>query len=253
MSHFLLKTFVVICLASVLTAGGIKASDYFTTKELCPADMVPVMHVPGITCVDRYEAIPDSSCPQAQPATPQATLGNLAIPTCKPVADYSDLEPWRFVAREEARILCARSGKRLPTAAEWYNLALSADTSDCRLVDDEPRKKVSCATTDGVYDLPGGVWEWVSDDIDGKVFSGRDLPESGYVAGVDASGIATQTTTTPQSIFGEDYVWISENSGIMGMVRGGFYGSGADGGIFALQANVPPTFASAGIGFRCVR
>jgi hypothetical protein len=78
------------------------------------------------------------------------------------------------------------------------------------------------------------------------------LPVSGYVLSVDSSGVASQTGTTTSDLFGSDYARFPE-SGVFGMVRGGFYGSGEDGGIYALQANIAPTFASAGIGFRCVR
>lgn len=36
------------------------------------------------------------------------------------------------------------------------------------------------------------------------------------------------------------------------MMRGGFYRSGEDGGIYSIHADIEPTFSSGAIGFRCV-
>ena len=41
--------------------------------------------------------------------------------------------------------------------------------------------------------------------------------------------------------------------GVRGMIRGGFYGSGEDAGIFAQNMSVALDSRTAGIGFRCVK
>ncbi|MCU0678239.1 MAG: SUMF1/EgtB/PvdO family nonheme iron enzyme [Candidatus Pacebacteria bacterium] len=253
-----MKRFLVLCsivgVASVLTAGGIRATDYLAaTDTICPADMVPVDAVPDVLCVDAFEARATEACLHTVPDSPQATKGNLAISTCIASGDGADL-PWRYIAREEAALLCARSGKRLPTAAEWYALALPTSLTDCNFDAPGPvvKTNTTCRTPQGVAQMPGNVWEWVSDDIFDAAYRGRILPPSGYISSVDSDGVATVTSTTSDEAFGADYARIAD-LGVHGIVRGGFYGSGEDGGIYALQANIAPTFASAGIGFRCVR
>ncbi len=245
---------VVILGAMVVTFVGVRASDWLVTPAVCPDDMVVVDSVPGVTCVDRYEAGPDSSCPHALTENPQQTAGNLAVPTCLAKADENTV-PWRFVAREEARQLCARSQKRLPTSQEWYEMMVATDMTNCVLDESSALpagERQTCKTPVGVYDGVGNVWEWVSDDVVDGVYNNRLLPKDGYVTAVDATGVVVETNETANSSFGGDYVRTS-SSGLFGMVRGGFYQSGEDGGIYALQANIAPTFSSAGIGFRCVK
>lgn len=250
----LLILVLVITIASGLTAVGIKATDYLTAGEgVCPADMVLVEAVPGVMCIDKAEARAATACLHLVPQSPQATEGNIALPTCTATGD-GESEPWRYVTREQAALLCARSGKRLPTAAEWYQVALLSSLDACVLASNGPDAATvsDCRTPSGVVHLPGNVWEWVSDDIRDSTYDGVTLPPSGYVASVDRAGVATVTSTTSVELFGSDYARFAD-AGVYGMVRGGYYGSGEDGGIYALQANIAPTFASAGIGFRCVR
>ncbi len=245
---------VVILGAMVVTFVGVRASDWLVTPAVCPEDMVVVTAVPGVTCVDTYEASPDSSCPHALTENPQQTVGNLAVPTCLAKAEENTI-PWRFVTREEARQLCARSQKRLPTSQEWYEIMVATDMTDCVLDESSALSsgdRPGCKTPGGVFDGVGNVWEWVSEDVVEGEYNNRLLPKDGYVTAVDATGVAIETSELPDDGFDGDYVRTS-NSGLFGMVRGGFYRSGEDGGIYALQANIAPTFSSAGIGFRCVK
>jgi formylglycine-generating enzyme required for sulfatase activity len=103
-----------------------------------------------------------------------------------------------------------------------------------------------------VYDLIGNVWEWTRDDAVSGTYNGRPLPQSGYVAQVDQSGIAVISTSSPDHMFADDYLWTSDE-GSFGMLRGGFYASKSDAGVFALHAETLPTAPGAGIGFRCVQ
>lgn len=254
MMQRLAMSVLVAVVATAFTAVGLRATDYLVAVDgVCPSDMVPVQAVPGVLCVDKAEARAASLCPWSTLSGPQATADNIAAHTCTVVAD-GDHEPWRFVTREQAALLCARSEKRLPTAREWYQIALSSRLEGCNFTTNRPDPSIasSCVTSAGVMHMPGNLWEWVSDDVRDGAHDGTMLPPSGYVVAVDQAGVATVTGTTSDSLFGEDYVRFAA-SGLYGMVRGGYYGSGKDGGIYALQANVVPTFASAGIGFRCVR
>ena len=63
-----------------------------------------------------------SATPNNQPDTKR----NLENQNCAAVSEKG-VTPWRFITREEAGLACARSGKRLPTAAGvvpscgWYS------------------------------------------------------------------------------------------------------------------------------------
>jgi formylglycine-generating enzyme required for sulfatase activity len=100
--------------------------------------------------------------------------------------------------------------------------------------------------------MVGNVWEWVNETVSGKTYRDRPLPDEGYVYEADAGGIAITTQTDSGSeLYGKDYFW-SKSDGVFGMIRGGFYGSGDDAGLYTINASVPTNFATQGVGFRCV-
>jgi len=92
----------------------------------------------------------------------------------------------------------------------------------------------------------------VSDDVIDGMYNAAKLPESGYVTQVDSAGMATVANTEPQELFGKDYFW-SRGEGAYGIIRGGYYDSGTDAGVYTVHADTLPTSASAGIGFRCIK
>jgi formylglycine-generating enzyme required for sulfatase activity len=103
-----------------------------------------------------------------------------------------------------------------------------------------------------VSDIIGNVWEWVDGQVQEGQFDGRALPAEGYVAVVDSQGIVLETAAAPQEAFGADYAKTS-NAGVYGIIRGGFYGSKTDAGIFAQNLSVPLDLRADGIGFRCLK
>jgi formylglycine-generating enzyme required for sulfatase activity len=103
-----------------------------------------------------------------------------------------------------------------------------------------------------MYDLIGNAWEWTSEDVIDGMWNGRTLPQSGYVRQVDQSGVAVVSDAVPQEGFYGDYFW-SKPTGAFGMMRGGFYGSQSDAGVYTLHAETLPTTAGAAISFRCVQ
>ncbi len=174
------------------------------------------------------------------------------MPESKP-----DVTPWRFVSLTQAQQLCARAGKRLPTNDEWYRaVSGSTDTASCAIDtggSPVPTGSSSCIAPSGVHDMVGNVWEWIDETVTDGRYDERTLPASGYVSLVDAEGVVVSTTANePSAEFGEDYAWVDE-TGLRGILRGGFYGSGADAGVFAQNLSVPLDFRSAGVGFRCVK
>lgn len=254
--------------AVVLSTLGIQAADYtngITTRLLgsahtsgvqaCGEGEVMWRSGDTVMCVDAFEASPAPDCGASVIGSAIDTQSNIAL-GCGVVSAEGQV-PWRYVTYTEARQLCARTGKRLLSAHEWYELAVGqSDTATCvtNAMDGAPAPTGSqeCRTPSGVADLVGNLWEWVADTTNDGVYEGRPLPESGYVDLVDASGVVVRTTTLPNPVFGNDYAW-TEREGIHGMLRGGFYQGGDDAGIFAQNLSVALDFNAAGVGFRCGR
>jgi hypothetical protein len=252
--------------AVVLSTVGIQASDVvggitgrFTGSVVvkdgpCNQHEVLLRFGAYAVCIDTYEASAASACPYQIVSGDNASVLNVESSACIPVSEPGR-EPWRFVSYTQATQLCARVGKRLPTSDEWYRVAIGqAQTDSCVLGAAAPSLtgSASCASPLGVHDLVGNVWEWMGDTVaDGRV-NDRYVPQSGYVELVDDSGVVLRTSNQPVAAFGDDYAWVSYE-GVRGILRGGFYGSGSDGGVFAQNMSVTLDFATAGVGFRCVR
>jgi hypothetical protein len=263
-----LKVGAVIFCAVVITALGIDAADTLSGKSgsmlgqliatedsTCPEGMTEVFVGQTFSCVDTYEAAPSTACSFANISSKQDTQTNINIAECA-ATSISDVSPWTYVNREQAQVLCMRAGKRLPTASEWHTIALGTpDTQACNTDGGGVASSGShedCRSAAGVYDAIGNVWEWTDDDVIQGNYSGRMLPEEGYVAQTSSDGVATMTSGTAPEEFALDYVWTNA-TGVYGMMRGGFYRSGDDGGVYAIQAETLPTAATVAIGFRCVR
>ncbi len=263
------KLTLVVVGAVIVTALGIDATDTITgsrgtllsqlissENSACPVGMAVIENGVSMRCVDIFEASVGEDCPILDPGNTIQSNTNVGTGTCLPESK-NDVMPWRFVTRDQAMQLCARAGKRLPTSREWYTLSLGmSDTeSSCNVQSKsvlQSGSKTACVSPHGVFDLVGNLWEWVSDDvIDGK-YEERTLPVDGYVAQVDQSGMATVVETSSQALFGGDYFW-SQEAGSFGIIRGGYYDSGVDAGIYTVHADTAPSSGSAGIGFRCVK
>ncbi|MBY0310045.1 formylglycine-generating enzyme family protein [Patescibacteria group bacterium] len=252
--------------AFVLSTVGIQASDMangisgklmgsaVTSSGPCNEHEVLLRFGAYALCIDSYEASPAHTCPYRSATGDSATVSNVETPACVPVSQPGQ-EPWRFVSYTEATQLCARAGKRLPTAQEWYRVAVGqADTESCVLDATSPALtgSANCVSPLGVHDLVGNVWEWMGDTVSDGMIEGRHVPMSGYVELVDDGGVVLKTSNQPVPAFGDDYAWV-QHEGVRGMLRGGFYTSGSDGGVFAQNMSVALDFAAAGVGFRCVR
>ncbi len=264
------KVAMVICGALVVTALGIDASDTLTgrsgtmlgqlvgstaTEGVCPEGMIQVQAPTTFTCVDIYEASPGDSCAAINSRNPISFGEILADVSCS-ATSVSDSVPWRYVTREQAALACARSGKRLPTVQEWYQVALGTpdDENLCNIATGELSESGTfseCISAAGIYDAVGNVWEWTTADVFNATYDGRPLPMEGFVTQVDSFGVAV-ATANKKNDFTNDYFW-SEPEGVFGMIRGGFYGSHEDAGVYAVQAATKPSTLGAAIGFRCVK
>ncbi len=264
-----LKVGAVIFGALVITALGIDAADTLSgsrstllgqvissgKESVCPDGMVQIPMAESFTCVDIFESSTDKTCPHQNPINEIETRENLESVTCK-AASEPKKDTWRFITREQAQTACIKAGKRLPKSDEWYMVSVGTldSAQGCNTNSSGPHKTDAdgkCVSALGVHDTIGNVWEWTSDDVINGRYQGRDLPESGYVVQVDSQGVAVLSNTVPSDLFYSDYFW-SSHEGVFGMMRGGFYGSKSDAGVYAVHAQTLPTTAGTAIGFRCV-
>ncbi len=228
----------------------------FATESTCPDGMVVVRGETSAYCIDVYENGVGATCPFPEPFSVSDTASNASAVGCS-VVSAAGVQPWRFVSRTQAEQLCARVGKRLPTAHEWYQAALgTVDTAEnCNSMSgtlSRTGSKSACRSGIGAFDMVGNVWELTTGQVQNGTLDMAVLPPSGYVAEIGRDGLASDTTSTPQQLFNDDYVWTNA-TGTYAVMRGGYYGSRADGGLYSMQAAVANSFASAAVGFRCVK
>lgn len=236
------------------TLQGIDSRAGVGGSSLCPQGMAHFSGSEGQLCVDIYEASVAAACPHTSPRNVFESEKNASTDGCY-AASIDRRVPWTYVTLAQAQRLCAASGKRLPTSDEWYTLALGTTGEECQMEGSEPREsgESGCRSSAGVFDMVGNVWEWTNETVNGNMYRERALPSEGYVHEADASGIAITTDSSVGSeLYGSDYFW-SKREGVFGMIRGGFYGSGNDAGLYTVNASVPTNFATAGLGFRCVK
>lgn len=263
-----LRFFLVTAGIIFLTSFGIDAADMLggnslsalgivadrVTEGSCPSGMTQVSKGGDDMCVDTYEVSPSSECRFQTLSHLSQTDQNLAQVDCVPVSK-PDADPWTQVTYHQAKELCAKAGKRLPANSEWYEAALGTVESGC-LVDEDTVSQTGsageCRSGAGVYDMVGNVWEWVEASVEGGSYEGRILPAEGYVANADDAGVASETTEQPGGGFGNDYFW-SQSEGSLAMIRGGFFGSGSDAGLYSVHADVAKNFSGSSIGFRCIK
>lgn len=236
--------------------GGTMLAQLIGTRSLCPSEMVEIKTGTTFSCIDRYEVSPGSGCVYISPGNTEETTQNIVDKKCRPQSVAGAI-PWRHVARAEAEQLCARVNKRLPSAEEWYRAALDTEAGQCVTTESavtETGSKTGCQSAVGAYDMVGNVWEWVADDVVAGQYRSRPLPPSGYVEQADAGGVATKTGegSSGGGPYGNSYFW-ARTDGIYGMIRGGFYGSRGDAGVYTIHAYTPAEFTGEAIGFRCVR
>ncbi len=265
MKSKLIKATLTVVGAVILSTVGIYAADHIQgieggisnlanvrTANGCSEGAVPLKVRDQMLCVDLYEASPSTKCPHAVLNSAIESERNVTTKECLS-ASVPGATPWNYVSLSQAQRICAASGKRLPTSDEWYHIALGTTPESCVVQSSAVGKTgtEACVSSVGVYDAVGNVWEWVDENVVGNTYDGRELPKEGYVTSVDARGVAITSGESPDELYGKDYFW-SQQEGVFGMIRGGFYGSGEDAGLYTANASVPTSFATQGVGFRCV-
>jgi formylglycine-generating enzyme required for sulfatase activity len=276
----LLRWIVVTVCTVVLTTLGLNAFDNRDTPQnsmlgaaygaiageasKCPKDMVFVGAAGGGFCIDKYESSAGDSCTSSNPASKSQSSDNIAITACKPVS-VAKKTPWRNISRDQAELACARAGKRLPTAPEWYKAALGTPdggeptSNSCNIglrgagSLDETGTRTECVSAAGAYDMVGNAWEWMQETVTDGEYMGKTLPPEGYITGINGDGIPVATNhDVPDESFFNDYFWLDPTD-VRGVLRGGYWNSQTDAGQYAINITVPPSFTGEAAGFRCVK
>lgn len=263
----ILRGVLVLSAVVLITSFSVDATDTFRTSQSalgifaryatapsCPLGTVPLAGTEPALCIDVYENSVAETCVMAEPRSDSDTAANINDANCTPVS-VSGKNPWRFVSKVQAVQLCARAHKRLPTALEWFTAALGTPDGEvnCSLAGSlrATGEKNQCKSGVGAFDMIGNVWEFVSNEVqDGKV-DAAVVPAEGYVSEIRNDGLPSITTRVATPMYNNDYFW-SEATGTYAIMRGGFYGSGSDGGLYSTHAAVTQSFSSAAAGFRCV-
>ena len=278
MIHSITKTAGVVVGATVLATLSVNAIDtngravttylgaaLLGTEEQvgpCPAGMTVVENALVPYCVDMYEASPGSRCAYEEPDSNDETTLNLANSACVPESK-PNATPWRYITQNEAKRACERAGKRLLTSDEWYKAAIgtgdsvtNADSEQCNIASNradgvaKTGGGMRCVSDEGAYDMVGNVWEWVDGIVVKGVWDGNEVPETGYVRNVDVYGMPVETGSQPDEVFNHDRFWSNADMDA-GLMRGGYYDSEDNAGVYTVYAASPPTFYGEGVGFRC--
>lgn len=199
--------------------------------------------------------------------------------------------PVRWVTWFQADALCRASGKRLPTGSEWLAAARgtggTSGDSGCLVSAADARDITSgsaCTSEWGAQDMVGNVSEWTAEWYASVGFVAAPsirvldtIPDGGVIdrgtalAAPTAGSVVTGVRVNERvDQWGDGYntdgTWnISSvvdraprggENNVVGIpaaaLRGGDYGAGSRGGVFALDLSAAPTFAAAPVGFRCV-
>ncbi len=271
-SRILERTIITVAVI-VLATVAVKAFDKYSNPPAgeqagdspCPEEMVYIDNGKNSFCVDRYEASAGESCPISNPASQSDSNMNLAADGCRPNSQAGAV-PWRMLSQSQAIEACAKAGKRLPTSEEWYLAALGTPdhntgwtSDDCQLADNWDAQPgftgsgKNCKSAAGAYDMVGNVWEWVKEESRDGSYNGIELPDSGYITTVDTAGMPAATDPNqPDENYNNDYFWIKQ-TGLRGMLRGGYWDNGADAGKYSVYLVLPPSYAGETVGFRCVK
>ena len=172
--------------------------------------------------------------------------------------------PTSSISRADAQSACRQVGKRLCTSAEFTASCNIRGEKYGDLGDNECNswnssyvptgKATNCTSKEGVHDLVGNFWEWVSDSVNDKTPFYEGLVERDDILSAGKDYVLPRQFTGETLRHGSDYYYNWEQNRATfigtGIVRGGYYASQKGGGCFSYIVGAPLE-GDQKIGFRC--
>jgi hypothetical protein len=225
----------------------------------------------------QVSAMPAGSCLDVTYGAGFPTTGNWTEPLY--AVSVPGVHPSTCITWFQAEQACRLSGKRLITNQEWQ--AAAQGTPDPGDADDQTTtcatrsetigvltgSRPACVSAWGAHDMVGNAWEWTADWLPVATLcvnwpDGLGIDRDFLCIG-QAGGGVTPPTPTVSRIRGRPlgrrtgFRRVEETSVVPGVpggiIRGGNFGIGATGGVFAIYGGIPVYTESRSTGFRCAR
>ncbi len=248
-----------------ILSGSVVTNDNLDGTTLDPGIPLPGMVRVGDFAIDIYEN----------------SRGEEGLPVSR-----CSRQPWVHLPSITVKRLAKKIGKRIPTAAEWFQAARGTpdphtdDPGDgsepcniwmgsipqgavgidgTRNYPDNPDgvqtgyiltgTAVKAYSNCGCYDMIGNAWEWTS-----TLTTSTSCMENGYVQTVDSVGLPQETNKEPVQGYNLDWARFNPNK-LENLVyaRGGCCNTGAEAGIYAINGLYLRVFGAITVGFRLVR
>ena len=259
--------------ASALQAATKQYVDSWTRPCVNPGDAADTLVPVGAWCVDKYET---SVWSTATGGTQYGVNGAADYPcgngltgsgqTCAAAGtkiyarSVAGVKPSTSLTWFQANLACGNAGKELLPNAVWQMAAAGTPDPGALAQDTGPQcntsgtqsmqtgQGTSCRSSFDVENMIGSVWEWVADW--GTAGAGASNAYGTAVSWVSASYNGDQMW----NIGGNAYNGSAWTAGqAPAVIRGGYWGDGANAGVFAFNANDGPSDWDVTIGLRCGR
>jgi hypothetical protein len=230
----------------------------------------------------QLSAMPATSCLDVSYGDGFPNSGNWTEPLY--AVSVAGVRPSTCITWFQAEQACRLAGKRLITNQEWQ--AAAQGTPDPGEADDQSTtcatlnpslgvptgSRAACVSVWGANDMVGNAWEWTADwmpvatsctpwpaglGIDGDFLCIGQQSGGVTPTGAGVRRVRGRRVDDRAGVRRTGFRRVEETSVVpgvpAGIIRGGNFGIGARGGVFAIHGGVPVYTRSRSTGFRCAR